>query len=53
MAALSEVTEALRAYEQCVAASGARYACSVEFSDLDLAQDGFESAVTEYAKGCQ
>ena len=52
-AAVAEVVEAMRAYEKCVSTSRGRDTCSAEFSDIDLAQDGFEAAVSEYAKACR
>jgi hypothetical protein len=51
--AVTEVTDALRNYEKCIVASRGRAACSEEFSDLDVAQDQFETAVSEYEKGCR
>jgi hypothetical protein len=51
--ALTEVTDALRSYEKCIVASRGRDPCSEEFSDLDLAQDRFETAVTEYEERCR
>jgi hypothetical protein len=51
--ALSEVTDALRSYEKCIVASRGRDSCSEEFSDLDVAQDQFETAVSEYDKWCR
>jgi hypothetical protein len=51
--ALSEVTDALRSYEKCIVASRGRDTCSAEFSDLDVAQDQFETAVAEYKERCR
>jgi hypothetical protein len=52
-AASREVSAVLPAYQRCVAASGARDDCTVEFGDLDMAQDRFEAAVREYAEACR
>jgi hypothetical protein len=51
--AVAEVVDAVRAYEKCVSASRARDACAAEFEDLDLAQDRFETAVSDYGSGCR
>jgi hypothetical protein len=50
---VAEVVDALRAYEKCVSASRARDACTAEYEDLDLAQDRFETAVSDYGSGCR
>jgi hypothetical protein len=51
--AAAAITDALRSYEKCIAASRGRDSCSAEFSDLDAAQDRFEAAVSEYDERCR
>jgi hypothetical protein len=51
--AAAAITDALRSYEKCIAASRGRDTCSAEFSDLDVAQDRFETAVSEYDERCR
>jgi hypothetical protein len=51
--AVTEVTDTLRSYEKCIVASRGRDPCSEEFSDLDVAQDRFEAAVSEYEERCR
>jgi len=51
--ARAAVAVALRAYDQCVAASLGRYDCSGEFGELELEQDRFERAVEGYRGECQ
>ena len=52
-ATVAAVTDALHAYEKCIAASLGRNDCSGEFGDLELEQDRFEIVVADYAKVCQ
>lgn len=51
--AADAITDALRSYEKCIVASRGRNPCSEEFSDLDVAQDRFETAVSEYNERCR
>ena len=51
-AIFTRVTDALRAYEQCVTTSRARNQCAEEFDNLDDAQRDFEDAVTRFEKAC-
>jgi hypothetical protein len=51
-AALASVTEALRTYEACLAASRGRNQCSAEFDELDAAHLDYEEAVVEYHRAC-
>jgi hypothetical protein len=51
--AVSAVSEMVRAYEKCVVASHGRDPCTTEFDDLDLAQDRFETTVSELDKVCR
>jgi hypothetical protein len=51
--AIAGVSDALRAYEKCVAESLGRADCSGEFAELELAQDRFEIAVGDLRKGCR
>ena len=51
--AAAAITDALHSYEKCIAASRGRDTCSAEFSDLDVAQDRFETAVSEYDERCR
>ena len=44
-AVVAKVTNALRAYEQCVSASKGQDKCSAEMQQLDDAHDDFEDAV--------
>ena len=50
--ALTKVVEALRAYEQCVAASRGKDKCASEIQALDDAHDDFEDAVDDYKQAC-
>jgi uncharacterized protein YgiB involved in biofilm formation len=49
----TEVVQALRDYERCVAESRGRDTCEAEYGDLDLAQARFEAAVADYARECR
>ncbi len=51
-AALASVTEALRTYEACLAASRGRNQCATEFDELGAAQLDYEDAVAEYHRAC-
>jgi hypothetical protein len=51
--AAAAIIDALRIYEKCVDASHGRDDCSAEYSDLDVAQDRFETAVSEYNERCR
>jgi hypothetical protein len=51
-AALTSVTEALRTYEVCLAASRGRNQCATEFDELDAAQLDYEDAVADYHRAC-
>ena len=51
-AALSKVVNALRGYEQCVAASKGKDKCAAEMQQLDDAHDDFEDAVNDYKQAC-
>jgi hypothetical protein len=51
-AALTKVVNALRSYEQCVAASKGKDKCSAEMQQLDDAHDDFEDAVNDYKQAC-
>ena len=50
--ARSDVSSALRQYGRCVSESKGHEDCTSEFSTLHSAQDGFESAVSEYQDKC-
>ena len=51
-ATVTKVTNALRAYEQCVQASHGQDKCSAEMQQLDDAHDDFEDAVGEFKQAC-
>src|SRR5260370_41010049 len=51
-AARASVTEALRTYEACLAASRGRNQCAAEFDELGAAQLDYEDAVAEYDRAC-
>jgi hypothetical protein len=51
-AALASVTEALRTYEACLAASRGSNQCTTEFDELDAAQLDYEDAVAGYHRAC-
>jgi hypothetical protein len=51
-AALANVTEALRTYEACLAASRGRNQCATEFDELDAAHLDYEDAVADYHRRC-
>jgi hypothetical protein len=51
-AAVFEVTDALRTYEQCVTASLGRSQCAEEFEELNHAQQDFETAAEKVVQGC-
>jgi hypothetical protein len=51
--ALSDVSDAFRAYGRCVSDSRGHDDCSSEFSQLRSAQDDFETAVSDYGSECQ
>jgi hypothetical protein len=51
--AVSEVSDALRSYSNCISGSRGHDDCSSEFSTLQSAQDEFESAVSDYESECQ
>jgi hypothetical protein len=50
--AASDIDDALRAYAQCVSGSDGHDDCSAEFSNLQSAQDDFETAVSDYEANC-
>ncbi len=50
--ALASVTEALRTYEACLAASRGRNQCAAEFDELDVVRLDYEDAVAEYHGAC-
>jgi hypothetical protein len=51
--AKSDVSDALRAYANCVSDSQGHDDCSSEFSTLQSAHSDFESAVSAYESDCQ
>ena len=51
-ATLAKVVNALRSYEQCVAASSGKDKCSAEMQALDDAHDDFEDVVNDYKQAC-
>jgi hypothetical protein len=51
--AANDVTDALQSYAGCVDSSEGHDDCSAEFSQLQTAQDDFESAVSDYDTECQ
>jgi hypothetical protein len=51
-AAVSLVSDALRAYQKCVVSGQRRDDCSRQFDELDSAQDEFADAVAGYPIGC-
>jgi hypothetical protein len=50
--AMTKVVEALRAYEQCIAASKGKDKCASEIQALDDAHDDLEDAVDDYKQAC-
>jgi hypothetical protein len=50
--AKSEVSDALAGYTSCIAHNDGHDDCSSEFSNLQSAQNDFESAVSEYESEC-
>jgi len=50
--AMTKVVEALRAYEQCLAASKGKEKCASEMQTLDDAHDDLEDAVDDYKQAC-
>jgi hypothetical protein len=50
--ALTKVVDALRAYEQCVAASKGKEKCATEMQQLDDAHDDLEDAIDDYKQAC-
>jgi hypothetical protein len=52
-AAVSEVIDAVRAYEKCVLSSQKRDDCASQLDELDSAHDEFADEVSEYPSGCQ
>jgi hypothetical protein len=50
--ALSVLADAIQVYGGCVAESNGRDDCSIEFSRLQLAQDNFLAAVSDYQSEC-
>lgn len=50
--ASTDISDYLRRYSSCVASSQGHDDCSSEFRRLKSAQDDFETAVSEYASGC-
>jgi hypothetical protein len=50
--ALSDISDSLRAYTNCLSDSRGHDDCSVEFSRLRSDQDDFESAVSSYQLEC-
>ena len=51
--AVSEVINALRAYEKCILAGQNRDECAGQFDELESAHDEFADAVSEYPSGCE
>ena len=51
-AAMTKVVEALRAYEQCIAASKGKEKCAAEMQALDDAHDDLEDAVDDLKQAC-
>jgi hypothetical protein len=51
--AVSEVIDALRAYEKCVSSRQNRNDCPGQLNELESAHDEFADAVSEYPSGCQ
>jgi len=52
-AAISQVIDALRAYEKCILSGQKRGDCAGQLVELDSAHDEFADAVSEYPSGCQ
>jgi hypothetical protein len=52
-AAVSEVIDAIRAYEKCILASQKRDDCASQLDELDSAHDEFADEVSEYPTGCE
>ena len=50
--AVSILADALQVYEGCIAASNGHDDCSIEFANLQLAQDNFIAAVSDYQNEC-
>jgi hypothetical protein len=51
--AISEVVDALRAYEKCILSSQKQDDCTSQWDELDSAHDEFADAVSEYPSGCE
>jgi len=51
--AVSEVIDALRAYEKCILLGQKRDDCAGQLDELDSAHDEFADVVSEYPSGCQ
>jgi hypothetical protein len=52
-AAVTQVIDALRAYEKCVVSSQNRNDCAGQMDELDSAHDEFADAASEYPSGCE
>jgi hypothetical protein len=50
--AVSQVVDALRAYQRCILSGQKRDDCSSQIDELDSAQDEFADAVAGYPIGC-
>jgi hypothetical protein len=50
--AVSEVINALRAYEKCIVSGQKQDACSSQIDELDSAQDEFADAASKYPSEC-
>ena len=48
-----DLTDAIETYNRCVADSAGREDCSAESSDVQSAQDDFESTVRDYEVECR
>ena len=53
MLAVSVLADAIQVYAGCIVDSNGRDDCSIEFSRLQLAQDNFVVAVSDYQSECQ
>ena len=51
--AVSQVINALRAYEKCILSGQKRDDCAGQLDELDSAHDEFADSVAEYPSGCQ
>lgn len=51
--AVDDISYKLKAYARCVGGSNGTDDCSFEFRRLKIAQDDFETAVSDYQSDCE